>query len=55
MDQSIREAKIDDLILWPDGVWCFRGNLHEYTHKSDDYRVIPVDTDEWDTFLRTEE
>lgn len=36
----------DDVILWPDGCWCRRSDLHEFTWKSDDYEVIPED--EWE-------
>lgn len=41
----------DDVIMWPDGMWCFRDELPGFSHKSDDYRVISVDDDEWDVFV----
>lgn len=49
----VQEALMDadDLILWPDGTWCFRHELPQYGHMSDDYRTIPVDTDEYEEFF----
>lgn len=41
----------DDIILWADGTWCHRFELHGYGHMSDDYEVIKADTDEWHEFL----
>ena len=41
----------DDLILWPDGTWCFRSDLPMYSHMSDDYTVVPVDTDPYEEFF----
>lgn len=37
----------EDIIVWADNTWCFRYELHEFNHMSDDYRVIPPDTQEW--------
>ena len=33
----------EDLIIWPDDTQCFAYELHEYTHKSDDYERVSVD------------
>lgn len=41
----------DDILVWPDGTWCFRQFLHEYAYMSDDFRVIPDGTHEWDEFI----
>lgn len=42
----------DDIIVWPDDVWCFRDELYDFSHKSDDYMVIIAGTDEWyDVFV----
>lgn len=30
----------EDLIVWPDGTQCYRSEMGEYTHKSDDYEVV---------------
>ena len=34
----------DDVILWPDDTWCYRHELAEFNHKSDDYEVLAVGT-----------
>lgn len=31
----------DDVIVWPCGTWCYRYELAEFSHKSDDYEVLP--------------
>ena len=36
----------EDVILWPCGVWCYRYELEEMAHKSDDYQVIKYGTKE---------
>lgn len=48
---TIVPAKESDVFLWPDGTWCFRHDALEYAHMSDDYRVIPEDSDEWEEFF----
>jgi hypothetical protein len=37
----------EDLILWPDSTNCLREQLWEMTHMSDDYEVIPYNSDRW--------
>lgn len=32
----------NDLVVWPDNTQCYRYELHEMQHMSDDYIVIPV-------------
>ena len=34
----------EDLIVWPCGTTCFRHELHEFTHLSDDYEVVAFGT-----------
>ena len=41
----------DDIIVWPDGFWCFRYQLHEFNHLSDDYQVLKDDSEEHREFL----
>jgi len=41
------ETSPDDLIVWPDGMMCYRHELPEMNHKSDDYKVVPFDSQEW--------
>lgn len=28
------------LVVWPDNDWCYFEDLHEYSHKSDDWKII---------------
>ena len=35
---------LEDICLWPDGSWCYREELEEFSHKSDDYEVVPFNT-----------
>ena len=32
----------EDLIVWSDNTQCYRYELHEMNHMSDDYIIIPV-------------
>lgn len=41
----------DDVFLWPDGSWAYRGEMSEFSHKSDDYIIIYIDTPEWYAFM----
>jgi len=45
--QTCKECSdIEDIILWPCGEWCYRYELEEMTHKSDDYQIIKYGTEE---------
>lgn len=48
----IQELSSEDLIVWPDGTTCFRHELWEYAHMSDDYEVVPVSSPRWDSLVR---
>lgn len=37
----------EDVILWPCGSTCYRYELGEYLHKSDDYAILRVGTPEY--------
>lgn len=37
----------DNILLWPDGFWCFRKEHHPRFLRDDNYRVIEHFTDEW--------
>lgn len=43
-------AHPEDICVWSDGTWCFREEVHSYTHMSDDYHVLFVDTPQWKAF-----
>ena len=46
---------IDDVIIWPDGCWCFGYEIEEYSlSKSDDVKILKYDTDEYYNFLKEE-
>lgn len=36
----------EDIFVWADGSWCYRYEIHEYGHKSDDYEVLWYNTKE---------
>lgn len=48
---SPRAIKPDDLIVWADSTWCFRYELSQYNHMSNDYSVIKADSKEWLAFI----
>lgn len=37
----------DDVFIWPCGTWCYRSELSEFTHKSDDFRLVKSLSAEW--------
>lgn len=41
----------DDVMLWPDGEWCYRFELCEMSHKSDDYQVLAFESGNWNDFM----
>ena len=36
-----------DILVWPDGFWCFREELSLQFLRDDKYRVILCSSDEW--------
>lgn len=48
MQDTAKPVDNEDIIVWGDvfDTWCYRYELHEMTHMSDDYRVIPFDDGE---------
>lgn len=48
-------ASPDDIFVWSDGTWCFREDLEEMSHMSDDYLVVREGSQEYDSFLWAEE
>lgn len=43
----------DDLIVWPDDHWCYRSELPQHRHKSDDYEEIQFGTHRWLCFFES--
>jgi hypothetical protein len=37
----------DDILMWPCGTFCLREDLADFSHKSDDYDVIPAYSHRW--------
>ena len=44
--------EIEDIIIWPDGTWCYRHELVEYGWLGDDYIVLEYGTTRWNSFLK---
>lgn len=45
----------EDILLWADGTWCFRHELHWMTHMSDDYQTLAFDTSAWSELIASVE
>ena len=43
----------DNILLWPDGFWCFREEHDKDFLRDDTYRVILHYSDEWQEVQRT--
>lgn len=43
----------EDILIWPDGEWCYREELGGYDWKSDDYRTIPVGAAEYSRLVES--
>jgi hypothetical protein len=37
-----------DILMWADYEWCYREDIAEMNHRSDDYRVIVTGSPEWE-------
>lgn len=48
MDMTELQTDLEDLIVWPDGTNCFRYELHEMTHMSDDFLIYYYGTESYD-------
>lgn len=48
------QTDLEDILLWPDGVWCYRYELKDITHKSNDYEVLYFDSEKYDDFINQE-
>lgn len=45
----------EDVIRWPDGTWCYRHELAEFSHMSDDYEVLAAGTPRYEAHQGREE
>lgn len=41
----------EDIWLWPDKEWCYRDEVAEMQHKSDDYQILKFDSPEYNKLL----
>lgn len=48
---SDRSVSPDDLLLWPDGYWCFREEFCKEFLRDDNYREIAHHCDEWLSYV----
>jgi len=50
---QVLEQSQDDILEWPDGTICFRYELEEMGHMSDDYTTVPAGSKRWELLLST--
>ncbi len=43
----------DNILLWPDGFWCYRDELSPDFMRDEDYKVVLHHSDQWQKLLRT--
>ena len=43
----------EDILLWPDGFWCFRFELRDGINRDSQYRVVPYESDRWEQLGQT--
>ena len=41
-----------DILMWTDGFWCFREEFNDGFLRDDNFRVVPINTDEWHVITR---
>lgn len=51
----IRPISDNDILVWPDGTWCFREVEQEYAWMGDDYIVLPAGSAEHAAHLASQE
>ncbi len=44
----------EDVLVWPDGSWCYRYEREEMYFKSDDYFVIREGSEAYEGFIKKE-
>lgn len=42
---------LEDIVMWPNGTWCYRYEIHEMNHMSDDYFNISFGTEQYNNFF----
>ena len=55
MDEPIKPIDQEDVFLWPCGTWCWRYELPQYGHMSDDYETLGAGGQRWLDHLTAED
>lgn len=42
---------LEDIFLWPDETWCYRSEIQEMNHMSDDFKILSVDSPEYNELI----
>jgi hypothetical protein len=48
--ESAPVHSLEDIIVWPCGTWCYREELSQMNHMSDDYIVLWYGSAEYNAF-----
>lgn len=51
--EPIRSINEEDILLWPDGSWCFYSNLDECSWMDDNFEVIPAHSSRWSAIMES--
>ena len=46
-EQEDTDLNDDDILMWPDGFWCYRGDLLECAKRDYSYRVLEHQCEQW--------
>ena len=49
-----RDTRDNDIFLWADGYWCYRGNFHDQPRQTYAYRLVMVNTPQWNSLTGAE-
>lgn len=43
-------TSLEDILLWPCGTWCYREELYQMNHMSDDYETLYIGSEAYEQF-----
>ena len=52
MASSLSDVGQDDILLWPDGFWCFREEFNAGFMRGEDYLEVLRQSEDWVTLTR---
>jgi hypothetical protein len=55
MGDQVQPVSSDDIFVWPDGTMCYRHELEQRSHMSDDYKCIPQGSAVWTVLIEADE